>query len=632
MPGSATVRNPTNPDSDHILAGQPELAAFARSFSQRAPRLAWFLGAGASAQSFVPTAEQLVDVLLRQIYCTERGVPVDSIDLGDRHQRRRLHEIYSGQEGLSLDGDPSFYSEVFERAYASPQDRAAFIESQVREAAPNYGHQVLAALVAANSLRLVATTNFDPLIERAINPLLDGQLLDGRQLDVADLDNPGRVARALSADRWPLLVKLHGDYRSDDLKNISTELQEQDEELRRTMTSALSRLGLVVVGYSGRDESIINMLQDVLALPTPFPAGLVWVKRPQDALLPSVADLLSNAQAAGVETSIVTASSFVDLTTRIQQAMTLPTPVRQWLSARAPTLTRRAETAVKGPTGTGPILQLNALPVEQLPSKARRLEWAANPVSIDSLREALRGPERNALVGLVSGTAAAFGQDSTLRAALVGAGVRVTDAYESLDLGADDSGEVDTQALGLVTDALVVGLARLRGLRPVLRRHRPHLLRVIRPNDPALQPLNRACGGPLRGEIHHRASGLRLPWAEAVSANLERRHGQWWLLLNPEIWTRREPLPGDGGAPPSHAELGALLDQRKEFIRERNAKRYNRQTGEILTAWMEILTGGQRAEIRTFGLQGGAGIDAGFVLDGRAATSLPLLSRNGSRD
>jgi len=180
------------------LDASPELSEFARSFAQRAPQLAWFLGAGASAQSFVPTADHLVDILLRQIYCTERAVPVDSIDLGDRHERRRLHEIYSGQLGLPKIADPRFYSEVFGRAYPNSEDRAAFIRSLVREKTPNYGHQVLAALVAADSLRLVVTSNFDPLIERAINPVLDAEFFDGRQLEIADLDNPGRAAGALA--------------------------------------------------------------------------------------------------------------------------------------------------------------------------------------------------------------------------------------------------------------------------------------------------------------------------------------------------------------------------------------------------------------------------------------------------
>ena len=382
-----------NSAAARTLEGGPELSAFARSFSQRAPRLAWFLGAGASAQSFVPTADQLVDVLLRQIYCTERAFSIDSIDLADRHERRRLRQIYSDQQGLPPDDDPSFYSEVFERAYASSQDRAAFIESQVREAIPNYGHQVLAALVAADRLRLVLTSNFDPLIERAINPMLDGEFLDGRQLEIADLDNPGRARRALEAERWPLMVKIHGDYRSEHLKNISYELRKQDTELRRTVTSALTRFGLVVSGYSGRDESVVEMFRDVLLLPTPYPAGLVWVKRPQEEIATNVLNLLSDARSAGVETSVVTASSFVDLATRLQQVTSLPAPVRTWLSARVPSLVRRAEPAPSGPTGTAPILQLNALPVVQLPFEARSLELTARAVPLVRLREALQRPE-----------------------------------------------------------------------------------------------------------------------------------------------------------------------------------------------------------------------------------------------
>ena len=634
MTGWATVESPESPDAARTLDGGPELSEFARSFSQRAPRLAWFLGAGASAQSFVPTAEQLVDVLLRHIYCTERGVPVDSVDLGDRRERRRLHEALSGQQGLPRDDDPRFYSEVFERAFPSPGDRATFIESQVRDARPNYGHHVLAALVANNSLRLVVTTNFDPLIERAINPVLDGEFFDGRQLEIADLDNPSRATRALANERWPLVVKLHGDYRSDHLKNITTELREQDEALRHSITGALAQFGLVVVGYSGRDESVVRMLRDALTSPTAYPAGLFWVMRPQDRLAPSVEALLADARLAGVEASILVASSFVDLTTRIEHAIAMPSPVRQWLSAKGSSQIRRAEPSPVGQTGAAPVIQLNALPVEQLPSEARSLAWDRNSASLGDLRAALRdaasGRDREAMVGMANGTPVAFGSDAVLSRALADVGVRVTDGSRSLNIGTDDSHDVDTQAVGIVTDALVVGLARQRGLGPVLRRYRPHQLRILRAEDAAFARLRRACGGELRGSIYNRAAGLELPWAEAIDVQLERRHGQWWLLLDPRIWTRREPLPREGALPPTPVELDAIHEQRRKFTQERTARRYNRQMGEIMEAWLDVLTGGQRVEIRTFALQTGEGVDAIAVLDGSAGISLPLLARNGS--
>ena len=51
-----------------------------------------------------------------------------------------------------------------------------------------------------------------------------------------------------------------------------------------------------------------------------------------------------------------------------------------------------------------------------------------------------------------------------------------------------------------------------------------------------------------------------------------------------------------------------------------------------MTAWIDVLTGGQRTEIKTYDLQASEGVDAITVLDGRAATSLPLLRRPGPGD
>lgn len=614
--------------SPDVFDAALDVASFARAFSQRAPNLAWFLGAGASAQSFVPTAGQLVDALLKQLYCSERGVPVDSIDLSDHHVRRRLQEPYSGQRGLPAYDDPRFYSEIFDRAFPNARDRAAFIEQQVRTATPNYGHQVLAGLVAAGTTKLMVTSNFDPLVERAINPALDGDLFDGRQLEVVDLDNSSRAAMALSADRWPLLVKIHGDYRSEHLKNITAELQEQDAELRRVVASALGRFGLIVVGYSGRDESVMNMLRDVLALPTPYPAGLHWVHRPQDQLSNEVEALLADVRSSGVEATTVAASSFVELATRLEHGVKHPEPIRRWLAARAPQSVRRAEPGPSGPTATAPQLKLNALKVLRLPTEARKLN-CPTPVPLAQLREALRRPELEALVGLSAGSPVAIGRDAHLRSALADLRVEVTQARTPLALGTSEDDGVDHQALGLVTDCLVIGMTRGRPLAPVLRSNRDHLLRVQRPNDSSLRELRRACGGELRGEIRQRRSGLRLPWAEAIAVHLEQLRGQWWLVLNPEIWTRRTPIVDDGFPEPPPDAIDALYEELRGFVRERHARRYNRQTGELLAAWIGVLTGGSQVEVRAFGLTESEGVDATIVLDGVAADSLPLLTGRG---
>lgn len=62
--------------------------------------------------------------------------------------------------------------------------------------------------------------------------------------------------QAFQGSRWPLEVKLHGDFRSRRLKNTPDELRKQDERLLRVLIDSCHTSGLIVVGYSGRDDSI----------------------------------------------------------------------------------------------------------------------------------------------------------------------------------------------------------------------------------------------------------------------------------------------------------------------------------------------------------------------------------------
>jgi hypothetical protein len=67
----------------------------------------------------------------------------------------------------------------------------------------------------AKLTKLVWTTNFDTLIADACAKVYDGT---GALTTVA-LDAPALASEALSGQRWPVEVKLHGDFRSRRLKN-----------------------------------------------------------------------------------------------------------------------------------------------------------------------------------------------------------------------------------------------------------------------------------------------------------------------------------------------------------------------------------------------------------------------------
>ena len=158
-------------------------------------------------------------------------------------------------------GDPNEYAEFFEAAYHSASDRATFLNQFLIGKNPSYGHHVLAQLMKADKTRVIWTTNFDKLIEDAA---ASGFLGNISRLVVADLGEPAKAESALSAEQWPLMVKLHGDFHSERLKNTSAELQSQDAKMRDAMCVACRRYGLAVSGYSGRDSSIIEVLEETI--------------------------------------------------------------------------------------------------------------------------------------------------------------------------------------------------------------------------------------------------------------------------------------------------------------------------------------------------------------------------------
>ena len=77
-------------------------------------------------------------------------------------------------------------------------------------------------------------------------------------------------------------MKLHGDFRSRRLKNTSDELLTQDVKLRQSLVEAAKRFGLVVAGYSGRDDSIMDTLREAVRQAGSFPAGLFWLHRGEE--------------------------------------------------------------------------------------------------------------------------------------------------------------------------------------------------------------------------------------------------------------------------------------------------------------------------------------------------------------
>ncbi len=473
----------------------------------------------------------------------------------------------------------------FERAYPRAQDRRAFIEDAIVKGRPSFGHLALAALMSLDKVGVVWTTNFDRVVEDAAAKVLGTTT----KLTIAALSSAEIAGDALREDRFPLYGKLHGDFQSDRLKNTGTELQAQDAAMRAALRTAAGRFGLAVVGYSGRDESVMEALRAGLSEVTPFPAGLYWFARGADPPLPAVTDLIAQAREAGVDAHMIKFDTFDELMGLLLVPLTIPADLEQRLEAARPASIKQAFKLP--PAGKSfPVLRLNALPVSDYPRSARLVDC-----DIGGTRD-VRNAVEAAAVSVVAHRRAdgviAFGSDADLERAFAAHSLR------SLGLAPLDPINGPTSDLALTYEALLAALARDRPFK-VIRRRLVVDHTKLRPDD--LKDL-RAVVGQLNGMI----PGTSLEWAEGVELALESRLGRLWLIFTPLTWAAFD---------------GALMAPRAEFLTRRVANRFNSKADSLFSIWSELL--GHHTARSSFGLQTSRGADASFTIGYRSAFSRP---------
>jgi NAD-dependent SIR2 family protein deacetylase len=572
-----------------------DTAEFLRRHGSRAPSLMWLLGAGASAAAGIPTAGQMIWDFKRSIFCSEERVSLHACEnLEDPAVQGRIQRHFQPPDHPKT-GDVEEYPHYFERAFPDDADRRRYVQDKVLGATPSFGHESLAALVKAERARIIWTTNFDRCIETSITRAFN----DAGRLVVADLSNPTLAAEAIKEERWPVLGKLHGDFQSRRLKNTADELREQDGQLRQMLTDSCKRYGLVVVGYSGRDESVMLALSEA-AVQGGFPQGLFWIHRGPEPPLEPVQRLIDNAVAAGIDAAIVEAETFDEILGDVlRQTPNLSSEAVLAVEQSAPRLTS-APVPSKGQSW--PVIRTNALPITEFPSVCRRVQSEIGGAK--ELRAALEaaGASKELVVARTNAGVLAFGSDEALRRSLKSRGITQTDLH-TIDTAklSHNSGEH-----GLLIEALAGAIGR--ELPMLVRRSGRDWTVLVNPDrlaDPALAPLKQVAK-QLVGKL---PSGTGR-WAEAVTLHLDWKLDGLWLLIEPRLWL----TPSRG--------LRPVEDM--SFVRERRAQRYNKQSHDLLQAWVSVMLRGQES-VRVSAFGGVDGIDAAFVIDQTTAFSRRAL-------
>ena len=539
---------------------------FVRAFELRAPRLGLFIGAGASVSSGIPSAAQLVREFKRQIYATETGThPSRVASMTDPRIEETIQRYFDARQGFPRAGSDEEYSFYFERAYPDSNDRRLFIGRVVDGRKPHYGYMCLGSLFVAGKVRFVWTPNFDDLSEQAYS-----LISEGKAASVVGRDTSTHLDIYTRDERYPIIVKMHGDFRVDSLQNTSIEIARCDELIREGLVENCRSQGLVVVGYSGRDASVRNAL--IQALEThgvkAFPEGLYWCLRAEDRPPTSARELLESAARNGIRVGFIRIPDFDDFAAALYRGCGLKSAIVDARLAERQRVRRGYELNVAGQAE--PVLKLNAIPITSFPERYYR--FSAQVRGWKDLRELVRGSE---VVAGLRRFVLALGRRADIETTFK---ERKVEDLQLCHIGSDIETN-DSVLVGMYYEAISLGLTSAPSPLCEQAGRRGSRLLFFRKNhdlDANLEAEFRGLGIRDAAAVVRKGAGY---WVhEAVNLSLEFREGRLWLLFEPTV-----ALTTDGE--------GTLWqgDGKADVIRELLAVRYNRQLSQLLTFWLKVL-------------------------------------------
>ncbi|MBK8255039.1 MAG: SIR2 family protein [Polyangiaceae bacterium] len=230
---------------------------------------ALLLGAGASASSGIPTAGKMIADWRHQLF--EQHHSETSADRNEQAYQAWLGRSDSGylswlNEARRL-GETE-YSTLFSHFHQDRSARQIHIESLMKKGFPSWGFLYLSGLIAAGRFNRILTTNFDDLVAEALFRFYD--------IKAIELSFDAAIASVRFDSDRPKILKLHGDFLYDNLRNLRDELKRLDREMEDRLFRACADAGLIVVGYSGGDTSILGPIREMLRSDHYLRLGLHW--------------------------------------------------------------------------------------------------------------------------------------------------------------------------------------------------------------------------------------------------------------------------------------------------------------------------------------------------------------------
>ncbi|WP_161972414.1 SIR2 family protein [Glaciihabitans arcticus] len=211
------------------------------------------------------------------------------------------------------DGAPLGYSSLLEQLGTTRAARRAILagffepSDDDRDAGlkvPGPAHEAIAAMVRKGAVRVIVTTNFDRLIERALESEGISPQVITSDSAIAGMEPVQHMACTV--------IKLHGDYASLDQRNTVDELSQYPKRTNALLQRIFDEYGVVIAGWSGDwDPALTAALESSAGRRYP----MYWSARSK---LGDVARTLTARTGAQIMEGASADEFFADMLTRVE--------------------------------------------------------------------------------------------------------------------------------------------------------------------------------------------------------------------------------------------------------------------------------------------------------------------------
>lgn len=237
-----------------MAAPLSQVVSLATSMHAQPGVYAVMLGSGVSTGAGIPTGWGVVRELVGRIAAASEPENPNAANTAWQDPEAWWAEHGEGDLG---------YSTLLERLAPLPAARqgllADFFEPDEEEREenlkqPSKAHLAIAELVKRGFVRVIVTTNFDRLMERA---------LEAAGVSPQVIARPEAInGMAPLAHSAATIIKLHGDYKDLGSRNTPDELGDYPDEWKRLLAQVFDEYGLLVSGWSADwDAALVATLE-----------------------------------------------------------------------------------------------------------------------------------------------------------------------------------------------------------------------------------------------------------------------------------------------------------------------------------------------------------------------------------